>query len=205
MRRAASRAASWTLRAILRNAVFGQHLAFIEHVVQSVSRSNRMDSSSPRHLECQTEGANHRCVEHVEAIGSRRANSPSWPCIESMPKSEAECTCAVGTGAKAKEACNEEESISLYRVAGVSVLSRHASANNPKTQDKLNSTCQEVITGTTANRGVRIGGPSKLSRLLGFFSGVLTRTEVRLPNNQSHMRIGARSLGNDLNINVQYP
>ncbi|MOA18982.1 hypothetical protein D3C78_1393310 [compost metagenome] len=34
-----------------------------------------------------------------------------WPCIESMPKSEAEYTCAVGTGAKAKEACNEEESI----------------------------------------------------------------------------------------------
>jgi hypothetical protein len=28
-----------------------------------------------------------------------------------MPKSEAEYTCAVGTGAKAKEACNEEESI----------------------------------------------------------------------------------------------
>lgn len=52
-----------------------------------------------------------RCVKHVEAIGSRRANSPSWPCIESMPKSEAEYTCAVGTGAKAKEACNEEESI----------------------------------------------------------------------------------------------
>lgn len=43
-----------------------------------------------------------RCVKHVEAIGSRRANSPSWPCIESMPKSEAEYTCAVSTGAKAK-------------------------------------------------------------------------------------------------------
>ena len=51
------------------------------------------------------------CEKHVEAIGSPRANSPSWPCIEAMPKSEAEYTCAVGTGAKAKGACNEGESI----------------------------------------------------------------------------------------------
>lgn len=58
-----------------------------------------------------------RCAKHVEAIGSRRANSPSWPSIESVPKSEAEYTCAVGTGAKAKEACNEEESIYGHRDA----------------------------------------------------------------------------------------
>jgi len=51
------------------------------------------------------------CEKHEKAIGSRRANSPSWPCIEAMPKSEAEYTCAVGTGAKAKGACNEGESI----------------------------------------------------------------------------------------------
>lgn len=51
------------------------------------------------------------CEKHVEAIGSPRANSPSWPCIEAMPKSEAEYTCAVGTGAKEKGACNEGESI----------------------------------------------------------------------------------------------
>ncbi len=51
-----------------------------------------------------------------------------------------------------------DTNIPLYRVAGVSVLSRHASANNPKAQDKLNSTCQEVITGTTREyRGVQIG------------------------------------------------
>lgn len=50
-------------------------------------------------------------LEPVLAIGSRRANSPSWPCIETMLKLEAEYTCAVGTGAKAKEACNEGESI----------------------------------------------------------------------------------------------
>ncbi|SFI76369.1 hypothetical protein SAMN03159342_04871 [Pseudomonas sp. NFPP04] len=36
IRRATSRAASWTLRAILRNAVFGQHLAFIGQATQSV-------------------------------------------------------------------------------------------------------------------------------------------------------------------------
>jgi len=42
------------------------------------------------------------CEKHVEAIGSQRANSPSWPSIKEMPKSEAEYTCAVGTGAKAK-------------------------------------------------------------------------------------------------------
>ncbi|BAN49263.1 hypothetical protein PCA10_35310 [Metapseudomonas resinovorans NBRC 106553] len=51
------------------------------------------------------------CDQHGKANGSRRANSPSWPRIETMPKSEAEYTCAVGTGAKAKEACNEGESI----------------------------------------------------------------------------------------------
>lgn len=51
------------------------------------------------------------CEKHVEAIGSPRANSPSWPRIDAMPKSEAEYTCAVGTGAKAKGACNEGESI----------------------------------------------------------------------------------------------
>ena len=35
-------AASWTLRAILRNAVFGQHLAFIGHVAQSVCQDRKM-------------------------------------------------------------------------------------------------------------------------------------------------------------------
>ena len=43
-----------------------------------------------------------RCAKHVEAIGSWRANSPSWPCIETMLYPEAEYTCAVGTGAKAR-------------------------------------------------------------------------------------------------------
>jgi len=43
-----------------------------------------------------------KCEKHEKAIGSRRANSPSWPCIETMPYLEAEYTCAVGTGAKAK-------------------------------------------------------------------------------------------------------
>lgn len=36
MRRATSRAASWMLRAILRNAVLGQHFAFSGQIAQSV-------------------------------------------------------------------------------------------------------------------------------------------------------------------------
>ena len=42
MRRATSRAASWTLRAILRIEVFGQHLAFIEQAAQSVCLDRKM-------------------------------------------------------------------------------------------------------------------------------------------------------------------
>src|SRR5471032_2010328 len=42
-----------------------------------------------------------KCEKHEKALGSRRANSPSWPCIETMPYLEAEYTCAVGTGARA--------------------------------------------------------------------------------------------------------
>ena len=43
-----------------------------------------------------------KCEKHEKAIGSRRANSPSWPCIETMLYLEAEYTCAVGAVAKAK-------------------------------------------------------------------------------------------------------
>jgi hypothetical protein len=42
MRRATLRAASWTLRTILRIEVFGQHLAFIGHVAQSVCLDRKM-------------------------------------------------------------------------------------------------------------------------------------------------------------------
>lgn len=42
IRRATLRAASWTLRTILRIEVFGQHLAFIGHVAQSVCRDRKM-------------------------------------------------------------------------------------------------------------------------------------------------------------------
>ena len=44
---------------------------------QSTANNNGMDSSSPRHLECQTEGANHRLFETWDLEGiSVSATSP---------------------------------------------------------------------------------------------------------------------------------
>lgn len=150
MRRATSRAASWPLRASLRNAVFGQHLDLVGQATQrgllvsdpvaqlrpSIHQAIRLNSQSmgdnhwptklhawlgrccttalitnwigqrpdpfirekPHTPRLRSNSSNgkpvepasakplmSRCVKHVKAIGSRRANSPSWPCIKTMP------------------------------------------------------------------------------------------------------------------------
>ena len=43
-----------------------------------------------------------RCEKHEEANGSRRANSPSWSSIPTMPRLETGYTYAVGTGRQSK-------------------------------------------------------------------------------------------------------
>src|ERR1700722_2036792 len=42
------------------------------------------------------------CEKHGKAVGSRRANSPSWSSITAMPRLETGYTCAVGTGRQSK-------------------------------------------------------------------------------------------------------
>jgi hypothetical protein len=111
-----------------------------------------------------------KCEKHEKAIGSRRANSPSWPCIETMPYLEAEYTCAVGTGAKATGLAMRRSPYTDIRVCtkstlvDIAVCEQRLTATRPLSRLRVKPKDAQLMVAATGPRVPHVPCDSLISR-----------------------------------------